>query len=341
MAIEHSVGARIGLAGNPSDGFGGKTVAIQIGNFWATTTLAESPQLCLGHRDASNPAIFQDRADLVNRVHSAELASGDKLVVATCKKFWEYCTSHSIQLPINNFELRYESNIPRQVGLGGSSAIVTATFKALTKFYRLTTEDIPRPIQPTIILSVETEELGIWAGLQDRVVQVCGGMVYMDFNDEFMKSHNHGIYEKLDISLLPLLFLAYCTYPTDSARAHRQMYERYTQGDQSVIRIMTEIAHLAESARQALKVGQTERLGELMNENFDLRRCLYGDDALGATNIEMVAIARQLGLPAKLTGSGGAIVGICEDAELPEVQQAFQQYGYMCCRPCPTEQISS
>ena len=36
------------------------------------------------------------------------------------------------------------------------------------------------------------EELGITAGLQDRVVQVYGGLVYMDFARESTQRHGHG-----------------------------------------------------------------------------------------------------------------------------------------------------
>ena len=341
MTIKHSVGARIGLIGNPSDGFGGQTISSIISNFCATATLSESSQLRLGHQDASTLITFEDYDDLVNRFQGGALSSANKLLAATYKKLREYCTSHSIQLTEKSFELRYESDIPRQVGLGGSSAIVTATFKALMEFYRLTEADIPKPIQPNIALSVETEELGIWAGLQDRVVQVYGGTVYMDFNDEFMKSHNHGIYEELDISLLPPLFLAYCAKPTDSGKAHRQMHVRYKQGDRSVIETMQEIAQLAAAARQALGAGQTDLLGELMDKNFDLRRRLYGDDCRGATNLEMIARARRLGLPAKLSGSGGAIVGICDDERLIEPQETFPQYGYICCRAHPIDKPPS
>ena len=38
------------------------------------------------------------------------------------------------------------------------------------------------------------EELGITAGLQDRVVQVYGAVVYMDFAKELMQQHGHGRY---------------------------------------------------------------------------------------------------------------------------------------------------
>jgi len=36
---------RIGLMGNPSDGFNGKTIALTISNFWADATLTESTKL--------------------------------------------------------------------------------------------------------------------------------------------------------------------------------------------------------------------------------------------------------------------------------------------------------
>jgi glucuronokinase len=42
--------------------------------------------------------------------------------------------------------------------------------------------DIPLEAQPMLVLSVEKEELGIGAGLQDRVIQVYEGLVYMDFD---------------------------------------------------------------------------------------------------------------------------------------------------------------
>ena len=50
---------------------------------------------------------------------------------------------------------------------------------------------IPVADRPTLVLRAE-EELGITAGLQDRVVQVYGGLVYMDFARESMQRHGRG-----------------------------------------------------------------------------------------------------------------------------------------------------
>ena len=40
--------ARVGLMGNPSDGFHGKTISLSISNFWAEATIFESERLHLG-----------------------------------------------------------------------------------------------------------------------------------------------------------------------------------------------------------------------------------------------------------------------------------------------------
>lgn len=45
--------------------------------------------------------------------------------------------------------------------------------------------------RPNLVLSAE-EELGITAGLQDRVVQVYGGVVFMDFNRDHMQTWGYG-----------------------------------------------------------------------------------------------------------------------------------------------------
>ena len=84
--------------------------------------------------------------------------------------------------------MSYDTNIPRQVGLAGSSAIVTATLKCLMKFFNLSQSDLPKPKRASFILDVEIGELFIQAGLQDRVIQVYEGLVDMDFDKDLMDS---------------------------------------------------------------------------------------------------------------------------------------------------------
>ena len=40
---------------------------------------------------------------------------GLRLLQATCKKFYHYCSKHGIALAKRNFTLKYDTNVPRQV----------------------------------------------------------------------------------------------------------------------------------------------------------------------------------------------------------------------------------
>jgi hypothetical protein len=53
---------------------------------------------------------------------------------------------------------------------------------------------------------------------------------------------------------------------------------------------------------------------QLMRFNFDNRRRLFGDAALGKDNIRMIEIARESGASGKFPGSGGAILGVVDAA---------------------------
>ncbi|MEJ2077784.1 MAG: GHMP kinase [Acidobacteriota bacterium] len=307
--IEKLAHARAGLLGNPSDGYFGKTVSVTFRDFRARIVLYEWPELeiILSRQDRCE---FSSLDELVDDVRLNGLYGGLRLIKATIKVFTEFCRRESIELPQRNFALRYETDIPRQVGMAGSSAIVTAAFRALMEFYGV---DVPNPVLANLVLSVETEEIGIAAGLQDRVCQVYGGLVYMDFAREHFERQGFGEYEVLNPGLLPPLYIAYRRNLSQiSGIYHSNLRERWIQGDAEVVHAMQEFARLAEAGRQALLAGDYAAVGRLMDRNFDIRSHLV---RLDPVNVEMVKAARRIGVSAKYAGSGGSIVGICEDPE--------------------------
>lgn len=328
--IEKTSYARIGLMGNPSDGFYGKTISSCITNFHANVTLTESHRLKIVPHKTFDPTEFSSLRDLVLTSSRDGYYGGVRLIYATCKRFSEYCRENNIPLENRNYTISYDTEIPRQVGLGGSSAIVVSLLKALMDFYCLTDEDIPLEVQPNLVLSVETQELGINAGLQDRVIQTYGGTLYMDFDRSIMDSVGHGKYERMDSDLLPELFLAYMEGSgKDSGRMHNRTRFRFSQGDREITEAMRKFADFALEAKQALEEGDHKHFGVLMNMNFDLRRKIYGDDVIGKRNLQMVQIARDLGAPAKFTGSGGAVVGMYEDeSQFGKLRTAYQSQGF-------------
>eukprot|EP01062_Namystynia_karyoxenos_P054758 TRINITY_DN4527_c0_g1_i1.p1 TRINITY_DN4527_c0_g1~~TRINITY_DN4527_c0_g1_i1.p1 ORF type:complete len:668 (+),score=245.43 TRINITY_DN4527_c0_g1_i1:85-2004(+) len=329
--------ARVGLLGNPSDGFHGKTIALSIANFWAEVTIFASDKLRLLPHPLNDPMEFGGLSDLFFISRKEGYVGGLRLMQATCKKFYEWCGAHGVALTKRNFTMRYDTNIPRQVGLAGSSCIVTASLRALMDFYGLTDADIPKETQPNLVLSVESEELFITAGLQDRVVQTYQGLVYMDFAAEIMEAKGHGGYEALDIGLAPPnLFLLYMRDPSDSGRIHATVKERWRDGDKEVREGMRRFGHLTDQGRDALRTRDHERFGRLMDENFELRRKLYTDPALGEGNLRMIELGRRFGAHMKFPGSGGAVVGMTTDpSKLEELRGAAQSEGFVFTRLIP------
>lgn len=301
--------ARAGLLGNPSDGYHGKTISISVRNYWAEVVLYEwdSVEIVLAEDDRAR---FDSVHELARDVRLHGYYGGIRLIKATIKRFVEHCQAHGLPLHDRKFSVRYQTTIPRQVGLAGSSAIIVATLRCLMDFYEV---QLPLEAQPMFVLLVEQEELGITVGLQDRVIQVYEGLVYMDFDQS--REHIAGglrayRYEPMDPALLPRLYVAHHeTLGEPTEVFHNNIRDRFNRGDAEVVGAMKCFARLAEDGRAALLARDGERLARLIDTNFDTRRSIY---RLPPWQIEMVETARRLGASAKFAGSGGAIIGTYE-----------------------------
>lgn len=328
MLISTKAYARAGLVGNPSDGYFGKTISFIIRNYCAEVTLFETPELIIepNQRDHSS---FGSIDALARDVRQFGYYGGIRLLKASVKRFYEYCTKHHLPLHGRNFTLRYSSNIPPQVGMAGSSAIITACWRALIEFYGV---EVPKHLLPSLVLSVENDELGIPAGLQDRVIQGYEGVVFMDFNRASIEKLGYGIYEELDPALLPPVFVAYTTKLSEGTEVfHNDIRGRWNRGEREIVSAMYQWANLAQRVRDMLVAGRGHEIGPLLNENFDLRRRLY---KLSQGNIDMVEAARDCGASAKFTGSGGAIVGTYEDdAMFEKLKSALEPMQVMVIKP--------
>jgi glucuronokinase len=328
MIIRTKAFPRAGLVGNPSDGYFGKTIAFAFTNFAAEVTLYETPELEIlpNLRDHS---VFPSIGALASDVAQFGYYGGIRLLKATIKRFHDHCRDRGIHLHDRNFTIRYGTDIPGQVGLAGSSAIITACLRALMEFYGV---DIPKELQPSLILGVETGELSIPAGLQDRVAQVYQGLVYMDFNREFMEKAGHGHYEPIDPALLPPVYIAYRSELSEGTEVfHNDIRGRWQRREREVVEAMEFWANLAEQVRAALLCGDKEVIPALLDANFDKRRAIY---QISQGNLDMVAAARAVGASAKFCGSGGAIVGTYkDDAMFYRLKSALEPKGIRVLKP--------
>jgi glucuronokinase len=112
---------------------------------------------------------------------------------------------------------------------------------------------------------------------------------------------------------------------------HNDLRSRYQQGDAAVHDAMREFAKLTEQAKTAILAGDEQRLGELIDANYDLRRSIC---QIAPWQSEMVEQARAAGATAKFAGSGGAIIGTYTDeAGYRSLQEKLTKIGCQVIKP--------
>jgi len=342
---------RAGLLGNPSDGYFGKTLSFAFADYCVDLKLTESAKMRFVPGEVDD-AMFDSPRHLVRDLRLYGYYGGIRMLKAVAKLFFEYCEDHGIAIPERNFTAEYRTNIPRLVGLSGSSAICSAMLKALCRFYEVPIGEggIPMDYTPTICLEAEKFELGINCGFQDRVIQMYGGLVFMDFNKAYVEAHNKGIYEELDPAIIQTsqdsrtslnLYVAFDpNRAEESGQAHKKVKRLFEEKKPDILAAMSEFADIAQQGRdlivavtQQLKSKVEERnnlrsstsaphfnlspstfaskFASLIDANFDLRDRIFN---VAEENRRMVMTARSAGASAKFAGSGGAIVGTFEDA---------------------------
>ena len=302
------VPARIGLLGNPSDGFGGRVIAATIDDFAATVVAepADHWELVAPERERSVRSV----PELVAALADHELEEGLELLAAAIVRL-----DREGQAP-EPHRLLFESDIPRQAGLSGSSAVIVATIRALAD--ALPAVDVAR-----LALEAEVDVLGWAAGPQDRVVQAFGGLLDMRFDEPWDAER----YERLDPTGLPACILAWTEDPGEhSGAVHAPVRDRWRAGESEVVEAMRRFASLAADGRKALDAGHASEVWpDLADEAFDLRTRFW---SITDTDIDMVDAIGSVGGGASLAGSGGAVVGYLPDASLvSEATEALADVG--------------
>lgn len=198
------------------------------------------------------------------------------------------------------FKLSLRCDIPQQLGLSGSSAIIIACLRAVCSGLSIPVEGAHIA---ELALRVETEIMGIAAGPMDRMIQSHEGLIAMDFAN--------GEIERLDANLLPPVAILMDGNPgADSGSVHAPVRELWEAGDPEVRAVMAEFRPLVERGLAALKAGDTATLIECVNRNFDLRAQVF---PIAQRDRKIIEIARLLGAGSKFCGSGGAILAVHED----------------------------
>ena len=288
------VPARVGLAGNPSDGYGGAVLAAIVEAFSATVTVTPTDgELRIG-RPPHGSTAWATPELLATEIAASGHPSAHRVVTAALTAL----DAHLGGLP--GVEIAWSSTIPPSVGLAGSSAIAVATIEAVAA-------SAGRRLDPRVVASLaleaEVDGLGIAAGWQDRIVQAHRGAVLVD---TAILTNRAG---RSVPAVRPLRELEIdavvgwrCEDAEDSGKYHGALRGRADVP--SVAAGMRELAGLARRAARCASDGDRAGLLRAVDDSWRLRRSCA---PLRPDHDDLVEAVRRAGIVATSPGSGGSV----------------------------------
>lgn len=327
VAVTGTAYSRAGLLGNPSDCYGGKAIALPVCNFRARVVIEPAERFRVQPGPADLPE-FPTLREASASFQELGCDGGVRLLRAAIIRFttyWEGFSELPDRDPRLRFAMRYETDIPRQVGLSGSSAVVIASLRALMAWFDV---EIPPAVLAELALAAELEDLRIVAGPMDRVVQAYERLVLMDLREP----RGEASYRLLDPRLLPPLFVAWEPRGGEpSGRAHGALRAQWNRDDAELRKVMLGFRDIVDRGVRLLERGEDEGFRELVNLNFDTRSRFF---PISDRDREVVSVTRSRGAAAKLCGSGGAVLGVlAEERQAEGIEAELRARGFGFVRP--------
>lgn len=208
-------------------------------------------------------------------------------------------------------EIRAKARSPKGAGLGGSSslsiALCAALFKGLEYCNRSVAveEDyivaVARDIESTIIKSP--------TGYQDYWAAVRGGVNLMtyDYGGPKVETLNHKQLPKLSEGLV----LVYSGQSRASAMNNWSVYQKFFSHDSRTVKILNKIGKVATECLQSIKLGDTQRVLTLSEEEWNLRKELWPSIATKRTEfIDKTACENGASFTRVCGAGGGGVMSV-------------------------------
>lgn len=325
--------ARAGVAGNPSDALGGAAFAVPIDGLCASVELRESTRL--GVRASRSVAGWSNIGELVEQAGRYGHDGGDRLVTATIVTLSRHIDSlasgeHGDDVAAARaavarrdadapFEAVWSTNIPRSVGLAGSSAIITAALRAVAERWGV---ELEPQVLAALALETEAVELGVAAGWMDRAVQANGVPTLVDTRTT-TRAAGHQVPTMTPVHPGGPIDLVIAWDPAGAApsgRLHGELHGRAMAGEPLVLRTVASLAEAADAAADAVAAVDLEALGAAVDATCRLRDSL---GALDRSTAALASTARAHGAAATSAGSGGAVLAVPLGIEAGELVEVF------------------
>ena len=286
-----SAPARANLIGNPSDQYGGSTLGVSL------------PPRAWAVLDASEPGRVDGAPEIVRAVLG------------------------QLGLERPGFSVQLATQIPRQSGIAGSTALVVALLRAVLAWEG---RALGLYALAELARQIERERMGVQCGYSDQYLCSFGGLRHLDLRGKRFDADGGPFATVEDLSAeareLPFV-VAYTGEPHSSDAVHRPIRERWLAGEPGVIAAYERVAELGALGKSALQRRDWSALGRLMNENHALQRGLGGS---GPANEKLIAAALAAGARgAKLAGAGGGgtVVALWTEPDARPLESALRAAG--------------
>ncbi|NPD87311.1 MAG: mevalonate kinase [Asgard group archaeon] len=233
-------------------------------------------------------------------------------------KSLEFIVHHILKKTKNQKKLEMEilSDLPVSAGLGSSAAVSVSVAASLFSIL-----GIEHNLENVNEVAFDAEKIihGTPSGI-DNTISTFGGSI---------------IFEESNIKQIPInlplshFIIVNSLVPRNTKDLVYSLRDRYNKDTKKYSQLFEKIGEIVEESQKNLKLGDLERIGDLMNRNHILL------DELGVGNKHIKKIVsilnNQKAFGCKLTGAGGGgcVIGLFEDREnINNVIELLHQEGY-------------
>ena len=226
----------------------------------------------------------------------------------------------------NGFSLSTQSIAPPESGLGTSAAMGVALVGAISAFKE-------SPLLPyeyaELASSIERHELGILGGKQDHYASAVGGINFMEFMGEEVRTSSLRVAPEVCYELEKSLVLCYSGKSRPSGNIHQNVTDAYVNKEPKTRNALRNMKEIAGAAKVALMSGKLTDFGQLLNDNWTNQKSLHPSvtnehiDHLFNTALSHGAIGGK----ACGAGGGGCLVFYCEPDREHRVRQKLGELG--------------
>ncbi len=331
MLIRTRAPVRIDFAGGWSDvalfteASNGFVVNGAINRYAYATLVCESQEK---HPDAVE---LQRVLDKSIRIYSADF---DTYIEAAAVHQLEYDGNidlikgavRQMSIQIGGFDLITQSIAPPGSGLGTSAAMGVALIGVLGAL-----KDVNYlPYQYAELASrIERYELGILGGKQDHYASAIGGINFMEFQGEDVKTSPLKLPPHICYELEKNLVLCYTGQSRLSGNIHQNVTAAYNSGEPSIRNALENIKSIAEATKTALIRGRLTDFGELLTENWENQKKLHSS----VTNEQIEQLFKianangAIGGKVCGAGGGGCLIFYCQPTREHSVRKKLEEVG--------------